>query len=52
MCAKCTELNDQIARYYKLAKQVTDQRTLEGIAGLVKQMTDEKAGLHPELACK
>ena len=49
MCTKCAELNDKIAHYDKLAKQVTDRRTLDGIAGLVKQMTDEKAGLHPEL---
>jgi len=52
MCAKCTQLTDKIAHYNKLAKQVSDQRTLDAIAGLVKQMTDEKVGLHPELRCE
>ena len=49
MCTKCAQLNDRIAHYHKLARQLTDQPTLDGIAGLVKQMTDEKVARHPEL---
>jgi hypothetical protein len=52
MCAKCTPLTDKIAHYNKLAKHVTDERTLDVIADMVKQMTDEKAGLHPALRCE
>jgi hypothetical protein len=52
MCAKCIELDDRIAHYDKLARLVTDQRTLEGIASLTKEMKDEKVELHPKLKGK
>jgi len=48
MCNKCTELDDKIEHYKRIATYVTDQLTLDGIAGLIKQMTTEKAALHAE----
>ncbi|CAN7688489.1 hypothetical protein LJR220_006632 [Bradyrhizobium sp. LjRoot220] len=46
MCEKCTELDDKIEHYKRISTYVTDQLTLEGIAGLIKQMKAEKAALH------
>jgi len=48
MCKECTELNDKIEHYKRISTYVTDQLTLEGIAGLIKRMMAEKAALHPE----
>jgi len=46
MCKKCVELDDKIAHYKRISTYVTDQLTLDGIAGLIKQMQSEKAALH------
>jgi hypothetical protein len=48
MCVKCNEFDNKIAHYQRIAVHVTDQQTLEGIAGLIKQMTAEKAAIHCE----
>jgi len=48
MCKKCTELDDKIKHFNRISTYVTDQLTLEGIAGLIKQMMAEKTALHPE----
>jgi len=48
MCEKYNELDNKIARYTRLAFQITDQRTLDGIARLIKQMTADKAGDRPK----
>jgi hypothetical protein len=48
MCPKCVELDGKIARYKELRTQITDQLTIDGIAMLIWQMTDQKAALHPE----
>ena len=48
MCKKCTELDDKIEHYKRISTYVTDQLTLDGIAGLIKQITAEKAALHAE----
>jgi hypothetical protein len=48
MCKRCTELDDKIEHYKRISTYVTDQLTLEGIAGLIKQIKAEKAALHPE----
>jgi hypothetical protein len=48
MCKKCTELNDKIEHYKRISTYVTDELTLDGIAGLIKQMVAEKAALHAE----
>jgi hypothetical protein len=48
MCKKCTEIDDKIEHYKRISTYVTDQLTLDGIAGLIKQMRVEKAALHAE----
>jgi hypothetical protein len=48
MCEKCTELDFKLARYKQIAMRITDPPTLDGIAGLIKEMMDAKAALHPE----
>ena len=48
MCKKCAELDGKIEHYRRISTHVTDQLTLDGIAGLIKQMLAEKAALHPE----
>lgn len=48
MCKKCTELDEKIEHYKRISSHVTDQLTLDGIAGLIKQMMAEKTTLHPE----
>ena len=47
-CAKCTESDDRIARYKRLAMYITDQFSLDGIAGFVMQMMAEKPALNPK----
>jgi hypothetical protein len=48
MCQKCTEIDGKIEHYKRISTYVTDELTLEGIAGLIKQMTAEKAALRRE----
>ena len=48
MCEKCKELDDRVERYQHLARNVTDERTLAGIHGLIKELEAEKAALHRE----
>jgi hypothetical protein len=48
MCEKCTEFNFKIARYRQIASLIVDQPTLDGIAQLIKEMTETKSELHPE----
>jgi len=48
MCKRCSELDDKIQHYQRISTHLTDQLTLDGIAGLIKQMLAEKATLHPE----
>lgn len=48
MCKRCTELDDKIEHYKRISTYVTDQLTLDGITGLIKQMMAEKAALHRE----
>jgi hypothetical protein len=48
MCKRCSELDDKIQHYQRISTHLTDQLTLDGIAGLIKQMLAEKAALHPE----
>ena len=48
MCVKCNEFDSKIAHYQRIAIRVTDQQTLEGIAGLIKQMTADKAAIRCE----
>ena len=48
MCKRCAELDDKIEHYKRISTYVTDQLTLDGIAGLIRQMMAEKAALHRE----
>lgn len=48
MCKRHAELDGKIEHYRRISTHVTDQLTLDGIAGLIKQMIAEKAALHPE----
>jgi hypothetical protein len=48
MCNKCKEFDDKIAHYQRIASNITDQLTLDGIAGLIKQMTADKATIRCE----
>jgi hypothetical protein len=48
MCAKCTALDFKIAHYRQMATRITDPLTLDGIAGLLKELANAKAALHLE----
>jgi hypothetical protein len=48
MCEKCKLLDVSIEHYQRLARIITDERTLAGIQGLVTELEAEKAALHPE----
>jgi hypothetical protein len=48
MCEKCKELDGRIERYQQLARNITDERALDGIQRLVAELKAEKAALHPE----
>ena len=42
------QLDAKIEHYNRIAGSITDQLTIERIKKLVKEMTAEKAALHPE----
>ena len=48
MCDRCAKLDQKIAHYREMALRITDQQTLDGIAGLVKQMAADKAAMRCE----
>jgi hypothetical protein len=48
MCEKCVELDAKIGRYEQMARLITDQRTLDGIAKAIEEANAEKTALHPE----
>jgi hypothetical protein len=48
MCEKCDEMDDKIAHYKRLAVQITDRLTLDGIDQLVNRLKSEKVDLHGE----
>jgi len=43
MCEKCRKLDEKIAHYREVAM---DERTLEGIEMLIRNLEAEKAALH------
>jgi hypothetical protein len=45
---QCRELDDKIAHYNRMAIHITDQLTLDVIAGLIKKMTAERAAIRCE----
>ena len=52
MCDACVEIDNKIEHYRKLAKQVTDRPTLEGIERLIAECYATKVGLHATLPDK
>jgi hypothetical protein len=44
MCDKCAEFDFKIAHYRQMATELTR----DGIAGLIKELANAKAALHPE----
>jgi hypothetical protein len=48
MCEKCVELDAKIDRYKQLARLITDQWILDGIAKAIDKANAEKAALHPD----
>jgi hypothetical protein len=48
MCDKCIELDGKIDHYQRLASQITDQATLDGIKQLIERMKAQKVALHPQ----
>jgi hypothetical protein len=48
MCERCVELDAKIDHYQELARMVSDQRILDGIAEIIEKANTEKAALHPE----
>ena len=46
MCEKCRKLDEKIAHYREVATWVMDERTLEGIEMLIRNLEAEKAALH------
>ena len=49
MCDQCTKFDLRIAHYREITTRITDQKTLDGITGLIREMTAAKVALHPEL---
>jgi hypothetical protein len=47
MC-KCDELDRKIEHYRKLAPDISDPLTLEGIADMIREMEAQKVQFHPE----
>ena len=48
MCEKCKVIDDRIARYRDLSHRISDQKTLDGLADLIKKLEAEKKELHSE----
>ena len=48
MCTKCIEFDNKIARYMRLASQITDEPTSDAIVQMIERMKAEKTALHGE----
>jgi hypothetical protein len=46
MCAKCVELDERSAHYRALARSISDQQTLAGIAWMIAEHEAIKRDLH------
>jgi hypothetical protein len=44
MCEKCIEPDDH---YERMARMISDKRTLDGIAKVIEEARAQKAGVHP-----
>ena len=48
MCEKCLELDKRIKQFRRLSGSINDRLTVERFEALIKNLEQEKAGLHPE----
>ena len=48
MCDKCTELDDKIEQYRRIASSIGDQFTVDRIKVVIAELEAQKAALHPE----
>jgi hypothetical protein len=48
MCEGCVALDARIDHYEKLARMITDQPILDGIAKVIKTANAVKTALHPD----
>jgi hypothetical protein len=48
MCDKCTELDDKIEHYRRIASSINDQLTVDRIKVAIAKLEAQKAALHPE----
>jgi hypothetical protein len=46
MCGTCKSIDDEITRYYRLGKHISDPQTLNGIALLIEKLEGQKRHLH------
>jgi hypothetical protein len=48
MCEQCVEIDKRIEHYQRIASNVTDEPTRDGIKVLIEKMQARKVSLHPE----
>jgi hypothetical protein len=48
MCDECKKMDGQIDHYRTLAGWINDQKTLDGIEQLIRELETRKKALHPE----
>jgi hypothetical protein len=48
MCEQCKELDAKIEHYQRVARNITDQKTIDGLNKLISDMQRKRAALHPE----
>jgi hypothetical protein len=48
MCDKCNELDKKIEHYRLILLSISDQITVERLAGVIGDLQAQKATLHPE----
>jgi hypothetical protein len=46
MCDKCKELDEGIEQYRRLSQLVTDQPTIDRFQEVIRDLHDQKIGLH------
>jgi hypothetical protein len=48
MCEQCKELDVKIEHYQRIARNISDQKTIDGLTRLVAELREKRAALHPE----
>lgn len=48
MCERCSPIDEQIAHYRRLVRQLTDQQMLEAVKQLIEELDGKKKALHPD----